>query len=189
MSVPEIAPYLAQTLLWTTIKIGVALLVLAILDYGFQWWKHEQDLRMTPQEVREEMKNLEGDPQIAARREQVQRQLAHEPAVGSRCPRPTWWSPTPPNWPWPSSTIRRRWPRRSWWPRGPACWPSGSASWPWSTASRSSRRSRWPRPSTAKSTSTSPIPHDKYAAVAEVLAYVYQLKGKKIRQPPGTQAA
>ena len=35
-----------------------------------------RDLRMTPQEMREEMKNLEGNPQMIARRRQVQRQLA-----------------------------------------------------------------------------------------------------------------
>lgn len=76
LSLPEIAAYFCQSLLWTTMKIGVALLVLALLDYLFQWWKQEQDLRMTTQEVREEMKNLEGDPQVAARRRQVARQLA-----------------------------------------------------------------------------------------------------------------
>ena len=57
-------------------KIALALLVLAVLDYGFQWWKHERDLRMTTQEVREELKNLEANPQMVARRKQVQRQLA-----------------------------------------------------------------------------------------------------------------
>ena len=51
------------------------LLILAIFDYGFQRWKHEQDLRMTTQEVREEFKMLQGDPHIIARRRQVQRQL------------------------------------------------------------------------------------------------------------------
>jgi flagellar biosynthetic protein FlhB len=69
------------TLLWdiglsTAIKVGVALAVLAILDFGYQWFKHEQDLKMTPQEVREEMRNLQGDPQVIARRRNVQRQLA-----------------------------------------------------------------------------------------------------------------
>ena len=67
---------MTQILLWTGLKIGVALLILSILDYGFQRWKHERDLRMTPQEMREEMKNLEGNPQMIARRRQVQRQLA-----------------------------------------------------------------------------------------------------------------
>ena len=58
-----LAAQMAQILLWTTLKIGAALLVLAILDYAYQRWRHEQDLKMTPQELREELKNLEGDPQ------------------------------------------------------------------------------------------------------------------------------
>ena len=55
--------------------VGLALLVLALLDYAYQWWRHEQDLKMTPQELREELKNLEGNPQVIARRKQVQRDL------------------------------------------------------------------------------------------------------------------
>ena len=69
---------MAQILLWTVLKIGAALLVLAILDYGYQRWRHEQDLKMTPQELREELKNLEGDPQLRARRKRLQRELAVE---------------------------------------------------------------------------------------------------------------
>ena len=76
MTTPEIAGFLAQILIWTSMKIAMALLLLAVLDYGFQWWKQERDLRMTTQEVREELKNLEANPQMAARRKQVQRQLA-----------------------------------------------------------------------------------------------------------------
>jgi len=68
--------FMIQTLLWTSLKIGVALLVLALLDYAYQRWKHEQDLRMTHQEIREELKTFQGDPQILARRRAVQRQLA-----------------------------------------------------------------------------------------------------------------
>ncbi|MGQ9606064.1 MAG: flagellar biosynthesis protein FlhB [Thermogutta sp.] len=70
-----LAWYLGDLLLGVTLRLGLALLVLAVLDFGFQFWKHEQDLKMTPQEVREELRNLEGDPQIAARRRMVQRQL------------------------------------------------------------------------------------------------------------------
>ena len=40
-----------------------------------QRWKHEQDLRMTHQEVRDEMKNVQGDPQLIARRRAIQRQM------------------------------------------------------------------------------------------------------------------
>ena len=41
--------------------------VLAVADWAFQKWKHEEDLKMTKQEVKEEAKDLEGDPQIKAR--------------------------------------------------------------------------------------------------------------------------
>ena len=61
---------------------------LAIVDYGYQRW-HYDELRMTPQEVREEMRNLQGDPQTAARRRSVQRQLALD-RLASRWPGPTW---------------------------------------------------------------------------------------------------
>ncbi len=69
---------MTQLLLTTGLKIGVALLVLALLDYAWQRWRHERDLRMTPQELREELRNLEGDPQVLARRKQAQRQRSTE---------------------------------------------------------------------------------------------------------------
>jgi len=71
----EIGTYLLSVLLWTSLKIGASLAVLALFDYGYQYWKHEQDLRMTTQEMKEEVKQQQGDPQIAARRKQVQRQM------------------------------------------------------------------------------------------------------------------
>jgi flagellar biosynthesis protein FlhB len=86
LTIPEIARFVAEITLWTCMKIGVALLILALLDYGYQWWKHEQDLRMTTQELREEMKSLQGDPQIVARRRSVQRQLAMN-RMGSAVPK------------------------------------------------------------------------------------------------------
>lgn len=75
LDVAHLALFLLTTLFWTTFKIACSLLILSLLDYFYQWWKHEQDLKMTTQEVREEMKNMQGDPQIIARRRQVQRQL------------------------------------------------------------------------------------------------------------------
>ena len=67
---------MAEILLWTVLKIGVALLVLAAVDYGYQRWRHEQELKMTPQELREELRNLEGDPQLRSRRKRLQRELS-----------------------------------------------------------------------------------------------------------------
>ncbi|HEV3024953.1 MAG TPA: EscU/YscU/HrcU family type III secretion system export apparatus switch protein, partial [Pirellulales bacterium] len=75
---PRIAIFAWQTCLWTCVKIGFALLAFALVDYGYQRWRFERDLRMTPQELREEMRNLQGDGQLAARRRTAQRQRALE---------------------------------------------------------------------------------------------------------------
>lgn len=58
------------------LKISLALLVLALADYLFQWWQYEKDLRMTKQEVKDEYKLTEGDPQIKGQIRQKQRQMA-----------------------------------------------------------------------------------------------------------------
>lgn len=76
MDAVELLSFVSKTTLWTSMKIGIALLILALFDYFFQRWKHEQDLRMTEQELRDEMKNTQGDPQVLQRRRMVQRQLA-----------------------------------------------------------------------------------------------------------------
>lgn len=75
MSIPQIASTMFRALMGTCVWIGGALFILAILEYAFQRWKQEQDMMMTDQEMRDEMKETEGDPQVAARRRQVQRQM------------------------------------------------------------------------------------------------------------------
>jgi flagellar biosynthetic protein FlhB len=76
LDLPRIAMFAWDVCLWTSVKIGFALAGLAVLDYGVQRWKLERELRMTPQEVREEMRTLQGDPQVAARRRGLRRQTA-----------------------------------------------------------------------------------------------------------------
>ncbi len=58
------------------IKMAMTLFALGILDFGFQRWQMNRDLRMTKQEVKQELKEEVGDPQIRARRQQIQRQMA-----------------------------------------------------------------------------------------------------------------
>lgn len=60
----------------TGLAVGLALLLLAGLDYFYQWWKYEKDLRMTKYEVKLEYKQQEGDPQVKGRIKQKQRQMA-----------------------------------------------------------------------------------------------------------------
>lgn len=57
-------------------KILIGYAILAILDYAFQRWDYENSMKMTRQEIREEMKQLEGDPLLRARVRSVQREMA-----------------------------------------------------------------------------------------------------------------
>ncbi len=57
------------------IVIGV-IMIMALMDYGYQKWQTTQDLKMTKQEVKDEMKQSEGDPQIKGKIRQKQRQMA-----------------------------------------------------------------------------------------------------------------
>lgn len=60
--------------LW--LRIGLVFLVIAALDYGYQWWQHEKSLRMTKQEVKQEARETEGSPQMRARLRALHRQMA-----------------------------------------------------------------------------------------------------------------
>jgi len=57
-------------------KVVLALLALAILDYLYQRWEYSRSLRMTRQEVRDEFRQLEGDPLVKARIRQLQREAS-----------------------------------------------------------------------------------------------------------------
>ena len=77
----QMAPAEAIKIIWLLItdmglRIGIALLLLSGLDYFYQWWKYEKDLRMTKYEVKLEYKQQEGDPQVKGRIKQKQRQMA-----------------------------------------------------------------------------------------------------------------
>ena len=58
------------------LRILAVLLLLGILDLMYQRWKHTQDLRMTRQQVKDEMKQTEGDPEVKKRRMRMQQQVA-----------------------------------------------------------------------------------------------------------------
>ena len=58
------------------LRVAVAILVLAALDYGHRWWAEERRLRMTREEVREERKESEGDPLLRGRLRSLHRQRA-----------------------------------------------------------------------------------------------------------------
>ncbi|HAY80541.1 MAG TPA: hypothetical protein DCY79_12110 [Planctomycetaceae bacterium] len=80
----EIGTRVATLFFAASLQVGFALLILSALDYGFEYWQHEQDLQMTPQEVLEELKSIEGDPEVRARQRQQHRQSSSLPTTQER---------------------------------------------------------------------------------------------------------
>jgi len=68
--------FIANLLLRIIISILVFLIILGIADYIYQRWEFMRNLMMSKQEIKEEYKEYEGDPQIKSRRRQRQRELS-----------------------------------------------------------------------------------------------------------------
>ena len=65
-----------QILAWSFLALSAVLIVVAIIDVPFQLWDHARNLRMTRQEVKDEAKDTEGKPEVKSRVRQLQRELA-----------------------------------------------------------------------------------------------------------------
>ena len=75
-SVGDIVAFAGSTVFSIAMKILIGYFIIAILDYAFQRWDYERSMMMTRQEIREEMKQTEGDPLLRARVRSVQRELS-----------------------------------------------------------------------------------------------------------------
>ncbi|ETX10890.1 flagellar biosynthesis protein FlhB [Marinomonas ushuaiensis DSM 15871] len=63
-------------IIWSFIFVALALVLIAAIDVPFQIWSHKEKLKMTKQEVKDEFKQQEGDPLVKGRIRQMQRQAA-----------------------------------------------------------------------------------------------------------------
>ena len=68
--------YIQGAVVKLAFQLSTALVFLALLDFLYQRWKLEQDLRMSKQELRDEMKEMEGDPVMRQRRSEAHRKVA-----------------------------------------------------------------------------------------------------------------
>ena len=55
---------------------GMFFVALAAADYLYQWWEYEKNLRMSKQEIKDEYKQVEGDPKVKGRQRSIQQQRA-----------------------------------------------------------------------------------------------------------------
>lgn len=73
---PAAFQFASETVYRLALNMALVLLILGIVDYIFQRTKLTRSLRMTKQEVRDELKRMEGDPMLRQRRRQIQSKLA-----------------------------------------------------------------------------------------------------------------
>lgn len=83
LSVGQIFIYIGHVLFKLLGGICIFMAFVAVLDYGFQRWDLEKRMRMTKQEVKEEFKQREGDPLIKSRIKRIQRDLAQKRMMSS----------------------------------------------------------------------------------------------------------
>lgn len=76
ISYQALFPFMKGLLSGLLFQIVAALLIIGIVDFVFQKYEYKKNLRMTKQEVKEEYKQMEGDPKIKGARRQKQRQMS-----------------------------------------------------------------------------------------------------------------
>lgn len=182
LDVAQLGKFLINITMNIVLWVAFVLLILAIFDYGVQRWKYEQDLKMTHQEIRDEMKNLQGDPQIIGRRRAIQRQMVMN-RISSAVPKADVVITNPTE----LSVAVQYDPEEM---AAPIVVAKGAGV----LAQRIRRlalehnipiveRKPLAQLLYKEVKINRPIPTESYAAVAEVLAYVYQLQGKKVPTP------
>lgn len=78
MELGQSCAILFDSIINLVMQIAVAFTVLAFFDYLYQWWDYERQLKMSKQEIKEEYKQTEGDPQVKGKIKQIQRQRAQQ---------------------------------------------------------------------------------------------------------------
>ncbi|OON96176.1 MAG: flagellar biosynthesis protein FlhB [Epulopiscium sp. Nele67-Bin005] len=76
MATINVVGYLAKTIIKIGYYVGGAYLVIALLDYAYQKYKFEDSLKMSKQDVKDEYKQSEGDPQIKGKIRQKMREMS-----------------------------------------------------------------------------------------------------------------
>lgn len=170
----------AQLLAWVCLVLCASTLLIAALDVPYQLWTYQRQLRMTRQELRDELKETEGRPEVRARLRGAQREIARRRMM-MEIPRATVVVTNPIHY---AVALRYAPPRM----RAPVVVAKG-ADWLAESIREAARAHGVPiisSPPLARALYRGTrigqeIPAGLYTAVARVLAYVYQLRAA--RQP------
>jgi flagellar biosynthetic protein FlhB len=75
-SVPQALAHAGSILGWSFLLLSLSLVVIAAIDVPFQIWDHAKNLKMTRQEIKDEYKTTEGKPEVKAQIRRMQQELA-----------------------------------------------------------------------------------------------------------------
>ncbi|MBU8921013.1 MAG: flagellar biosynthesis protein FlhB [Bacteroidales bacterium] len=75
-SSPDLIGTYLQVALIVVVRALVVMVIVAALDYAFQYWQHEKSIKMTLKEVKDELKETEGDPLVRERVRSIQREMS-----------------------------------------------------------------------------------------------------------------
>ncbi len=78
MDIHEACKHIFNAIFSMMLKVGLAFLVLAAFDFLYQWWDYEREMKMSKQEIKEEYKQTEGDPQVKGKIKELQRRMAQQ---------------------------------------------------------------------------------------------------------------
>ncbi len=78
MGIEQAAYMTGQMVLELVMWVALALLILSIFDYVYQYWEHEQSIKMSKYEVKQERKQTEGDPLIRSKIKEKQREASRK---------------------------------------------------------------------------------------------------------------
>ncbi|MCL2071213.1 MAG: flagellar biosynthesis protein FlhB [Oscillospiraceae bacterium] len=70
--------YISRTSFRIIMLLVLIIVFVSVGDYLFQWWQYEKKLKMSKQEVKDEYKQIEGDPAIKSKIKQKQREIAQQ---------------------------------------------------------------------------------------------------------------
>jgi flagellar biosynthetic protein FlhB len=76
MEIGATAVFIGNTIINTGIRVAMVLIVISVFDYAYQFWAFEKRLRMSKEEIKQEYKNTEGNPQIKSKIREKQRQMS-----------------------------------------------------------------------------------------------------------------
>lgn len=76
MSLIQAVMFVGSVIINAGMKISIAYCIIGIADYIYQKWKFKEDMKMTKQEVKDEYKNSEGDPQVKGKQKAKMREAS-----------------------------------------------------------------------------------------------------------------